>query len=254
MTALHKVLFVDLDDTLFCSDRKHPPTPECVPLAFLKDGQPISYASAAQQSVLQLLQQTMEVVPVTARNLNAFGRVRIDFSSAAILNYGGTVLEADGQLDAEWLERSQRASADTQDALAALEHSLLAHCESAGLALSVRTISDHGVAFYIVIKSPTGRLQDIDAIAAHCADVCEHDPALAGFRLHRNGNNVALLPPWLDKSHAVAYVKHKLEQRHPGVVTFGMGDSLVDLAFMNECQYLIVPAASQIAQLRMGAL
>ena len=41
MTALHKVLFVDLDDTLFCSDRKHPPTPECVPLAFLKDGQPI---------------------------------------------------------------------------------------------------------------------------------------------------------------------------------------------------------------------
>ena len=64
----------------------------------------------------------------------------------------------------------------------------------------------------------------------------------------------ALLPPWLDKSHAVAYVKHKLEQRHPGVVTFGMGDSLVDLAFMNECQYLIVPAASQIAQLRMGAL
>ena len=96
--------------------------------------------------------------------------------------------------------------------------------------------------------------QDIAAIAAHCAGLCQHNPALAGFRLHRNGNNVALLPPWLDKSHAVAYVKHKLAQRHPGVVTFGMGDSLVDLAFMNECQYMIVPTASQIAQLRMGAL
>ncbi len=251
---MHKVLFVDLDDTLFCSDRKHPPTPECVPLAFLKDGQPISYASAAQQSVLQLLQQTMEVVPVTARNLNAFGRVRIDFCSAAILNYGGTVLDAGGQLDAEWLQRSQRASKDTLEALTALEQGLLAHCESTGLALSVRTISDHGVAFYIVIKSPAGRLQDIAAMAAHCADVCQHDPALAGFRLHRNGNNIALLPPWLDKSHAVAYVKHQLAQRHPGVVTFGMGDSLVDLAFMNECQYMIVPAASQIAQARMGAL
>lgn len=253
------MLFVDLDDTLFCSDRKHPPTPQCVPLAFLKDGQPISYASAAQQSMLQLLQQTMEVVPVTARNLNAFSRVRIDFSSAAILNYGGTVLDADGQIDAAWLERSQRASASTLDALAALERDLLAHCASAGLALSVRTISDHGVAFYIVIKSPSGQLQDIDAIATHCARLCqqsEQSPSLAGFRLHRNGNNVALLPPWLDKSHAVAYVKQKLAQRHPDMdmVTFGMGDSLVDLAFMNQCQYMIVPSASQIAQTRMGAL
>ena len=248
---MHKVLFVDLDDTLFCSDRKHPPTPQCVPLAFLKDGQPISYASAAQQSMLQLLQQSMEVVPVTARNLNAFSRVRIDFSSAAILNYGGTVLDADGQLDAAWLERSQRESAATLDALAALESELLAHCHSAGLPLSVRTISDHGVAFYIVIKSPTGQLQDIDAIAAHCAQLCQQ---FVGFRLHRNGNNVALLPPWLDKSHAVAHVKQTLAQRHPEMVTFGMGDSLVDLAFMNECQYMIVPSASQIAQTRMGAL
>lgn len=222
-----------------------------MPLAFLKDGQPISYASAAQQSVLRMLQQEMEVVPVTARNLNAFGRVRIDFSSAAILNYGGTVLDADGQLDAAWLERSQRESAGTLAALGALEHHLLAHCASVGLALSVRTISDHGVAFYIVIKSPTGQLQDIDAIAAHCVQLCQE---FAGFRLHRNGNNVALLPPWLDKRHAVAHVKQKLAQRHPDVVTFGMGDSLVDLAFMGECQYMIVPTASQIAQARMGAL
>ena len=113
---MHKVLFVDLDDTLFCSDRKHAPTPRCVPLAFLKDGQPISYASAAQQAVLQMLQQEMEVVPVTARNLDAFGRVRIDFTSAAILNYGGTVLDAQGQLDGAWLERSQRESARTVEA------------------------------------------------------------------------------------------------------------------------------------------
>lgn len=248
---MHKVLFVDLDDTLFCSDRKHPPTPHCVPLAFLKDGQPISYASAAQQSVLQMLQQEMEVVPVTARNLNAFGRVRIDFSSAAILNYGGTVLDAEGQLDAAWLERSQRESAGTLAALGALEQNLLEHCASTGLALSVRTISDHGVAFYIVIKSPAGQLQDIDAVAVYCAELCTQ---FVGFRLHRNGNNVALLPPWLDKRHAVAHVKQALAQRHPDLVTFGMGDSLVDLAFMNECQYMIVPTASQIAQARMGPL
>lgn len=249
--TLHKVLFVDLDDTLFCSDRKHPPTPRCVPLAFLKDGQPISYASAAQQSVLHMLQQEMEVVPVTARNLNAFSRVRIDFRSAAILNYGGTVLDAQGQIDAVWLERSQRESAGTLAALSALEQRLLEHCRSAALALSVRTISDHGVAFYIVIKSPTSQLQDIEAVAAYCATLCEE---FAGFRLHRNGNNVALLPPWLDKGHAVAWVKQSLAQRHPDLVTFGMGDSLVDLAFMNECQYMIVPTASQIAHARMAAL
>ena len=59
----------------------------------------------------------------------------------------------------------------------------------------MRTISDHGVPFYIVVKSPTGRLQDIDAVAAHCAELCAQ---FAGCRLHRNGNNVALLPPWLD--------------------------------------------------------
>lgn len=247
---MQKVLFVDLDDTLFHSDRKHAPTERCVPLAFLKDGQPISYANVAQQAMLRMVQQQMDVIPVTARNLDAFSRVKIDFTCGAVLNYGGTVLDASGQIDARWLDRSRAASAGTLPMMESLQRDVLRHCDTASLNLSVRMISDHGVPFYIVIKSPVNDLSATQAIAAHCESLCA---GLPGVRVHSNGNNVALLPPWLDKRHAVAWVKESLRQRHPEMVSFGMGDSLVDLGFMNECDYLIVPNRSQIADRRLSA-
>ena len=74
-----RILFTDLDDTLFQSFRKETPDERSIPLAYLADGSAISYANPQQQAALALFQREMTVIPVTARNHDAFKRVRIPF-------------------------------------------------------------------------------------------------------------------------------------------------------------------------------
>lgn len=96
------LLFTDLDDTLFTSARKAAPTPAHVPLAYLKDGTPISYASPCQQALLAHWQAQAVMIPVTARNLDAYRRVRIPFTAHAVINHGGIILLPDGSADPGW--------------------------------------------------------------------------------------------------------------------------------------------------------
>ena len=67
-------------------------------------------------------------------------------------------------------------------------------------------------------------------------------------RLLQNGNNLAVLPAWLDKAHAVAHLQQHYRARYGAILSIGMGDSTGDLPFMRHCDYLLTPAGSQIAQ------
>ena len=73
---MQKLLFVDLDDTLFHSHNKRSPDTDSKPMAFLQDGSAISFANAKQQNMLKFWQQNYVMIPVTARNLNAFKRFK----------------------------------------------------------------------------------------------------------------------------------------------------------------------------------
>jgi hypothetical protein len=73
--------------------------------------------------------------------------------------------------------------------------------------------------------------------------------------VHRNGNNLAILPnarstrrmPWNTSPHACA-------REHGEIVTFGMGDSRSDARFMAACDYAIIPRGTQLAALTVEAL
>ena len=69
-----------------------------------------------------------------------------------------------------------------------------------------------------------------------------------GEKLHWNGNNLALLPPWLDKAHAVRRLQEQYRRRYGTILSIGMGDSASDLPFMQRCDYLLTPVGSQIAR------
>ena len=247
---MKKVLFVDLDDTLFQSHGKCPVATELVPLAYLSDGNPISYASPAQMTTLQMLQTEMLVVPVTARNLDAFSRVRISFTNGAVLNYGGVILKPDMSVDEVWMERSRSHSSREMEGLQFYLEYLKFESDRCKCDLKVRIIEDLGLSFYVVAKSSSG---DAEAIAK-IAKLCERQRQASNFseyRIHVNGNNLAVLPNWLDKRNAVQYLQETLCEAQGPLVTFGMGDSLIDIGFMSECQYMIVPTASQIAAKRL---
>ncbi|MCL2160423.1 MAG: hypothetical protein FWH56_00835 [Betaproteobacteria bacterium] len=221
-------------------------------MAYLSDGNPISYASPAQQSVLELFQREMTVIPVTARNIDAFRRVDIRFAAGAVLNYGGLILDADGSPDAEWLARSRDAAIQTESMLNELLVVIENECVESGLDLRTRIIRDADIPFYIVAKSRSGNTAHVAAATAFIRSLLAEHFSNYDIFIHENHNNLALVPKWLDKRYAVEYLCGKLAAEHGDIVTFGMGDSLIDLNFMSICHYMIVPNGSQIFSDRMG--
>lgn len=253
---MKKFLFADLDDTLFqsrekCDERGE--SGELHPAAFLKDGSPISYTTAAQRAFFSFVHEGMTVIPTTARNLDAFQRVDLPFASYAVLDYGGIVLAPDRSIDSAWLEQMRDAMHAALPGLQELAALIDAYALHTGFAGRARVIEDFATPFYLVLKDPgkvAARLEPFER------DVVKPWLAAAGgeFYLHRNGNNLAVMPNALNKAHAVRYVTALLRREHAAMITFGIGDSRVDAAFMAACDYAIVPRSTQLSGLTVAAL
>ena len=104
MTINRPLVFVDLDDTLFQTARKMGDEPRFTATLDV-DGQPNGFMSATQKSFVEWLLATADVVPVTARSVEAYQRVQLPFVHGAICAHGGVILNAQGQLDAPWHAR-----------------------------------------------------------------------------------------------------------------------------------------------------
>ncbi|MBY0573527.1 MAG: HAD hydrolase family protein, partial [Undibacterium sp.] len=116
-----------------------------------------------------------------------------------------------------------------------------------------RMIEDFDIPFYVVLKDPQKNAQRLERV--------EHElinPWLASvgtdFYLHRNGNNIAVLPKSLNKAHAVRYLQKKLQEEYGEIMSLGMGDSKSDAQFMACCDYAIIPKQTQLAALTVEAL
>ncbi len=250
---MKKFLFVDLDDTLFQTPKKCASEVALEPAAYLKNGDACSFTTPRQRAFMEFAQREMTLIPATARNADAFGRVDLPFSSYAVLDYGGVVLQPGGALDAGWLELMR---GDMHVALPGLREAMRVIDDfqlALGRPARARLIEDYATPFYIVIK-------DHEANAERLAEIEQQvlAPWVAGpgadYFIHRNGNNLALLPHTLNKARAVAYLRAELEAEHGPILSFGMGDSRSDARFMAACDYAIVPNGTQLAGLTVAAL
>ena len=254
MKKLPTFLFADLDDTLFQTREKcKGPHEELQAAACLPDGRPNSYTTAAQRHFLATVAGGMTVIPATARNHDQFGRVDLPFASYAIIDYGGVVLRPDRSVDEDWLARMRPAMQAALPGLQELAALIDAHGIQTGIGHRTRLVEDFGTPFYICVKDPDRQHARLEAIEREVVlpwlEECQ-----GGFFIHRNGNNIAVLPNALGKANAVRYVIEQLRAEHGQVLTFGMGDSRSDAPFMAACDYAIVPAGSQLARVTLEAL
>jgi hypothetical protein len=253
LKKFQKFLFADLDDTLFQSLEKCGGRDGLLPAAFLRDGSPISYTTEGQRAFIAFAQDGMTMIPTTARNLDAFRRVDLPFSSWAVLDYGGIVLQPDGSVDQGWHAHMQGAMRAALPGLQELATLIDEWAVRTGFDGRARLIEDFGTPFYLVVKDP-------GKVAARLAPIETEVVApwiAAGGRdyfIHRNGNNLAILPNALNKAHAVAHVTARLRAEHGEILTFGMGDSRSDARFMAACDYAIVPRRTQLAGLALEGL
>jgi hydroxymethylpyrimidine pyrophosphatase-like HAD family hydrolase len=236
------LVLVDLDDTLFQTRRKCPPdVPDAAltALGFGKDGDPLGFATPRQTAFLNWLSEAAMVVPVTGRSLGALRRVRLDHR-VAICAHGGVMLGDDGEPDPDW-ERHIAAEA-------APHAKTLAMLAAAGGPLA-RILAEGETALYVLLKHPDA---DEDALDEAVARVLPLVPA--GWTIHRNGNNAALMPPFLGKAQAVRALLPGLRARHPDAPVIGIGDSLSDAPFMGLCDYAMMPTGSQLGAAALAGL
>jgi len=237
-------IFLDLDDTVFHSLRKAPTGKVLKAAAHTRDGRVVSFFSEQQLAFLELMQGHMKVIVTTARNSDALSRVRFCFDGVAIVSYGGLILDESGNQDACWSNRIATQLEAQGDDLP----DLFDHLESCARALDpglrVQIVVDHELALYVVVKH-----RDADNLSL---SRFSHDVVMGSelvrrkYRVHLNDNNLAILPRWLDKAHAVRYLQGIYRQQHADAVFFGMGDSLSDRDYLQLCDYALVPSGSQL--------
>jgi len=245
---MQRYIFVDLDDTLFQTRRKCPDDAMVLePRAYLEDGAPISYATPQQTWLWQWLNQDFRIIPVTARNYDAFRRVELPFSQEAILNHGAVVLDANHQLDRDWHADLQRQLPPQRDALHSLWRDIEHYCRDAPL-LKPRLISDFNEVWYGVIKHTQGEESVLHDLLQRV--VAPHAAITQGLLYwHCNGNNLAVIPQAINKRQAVAYLLERYRRHAQPLLTLAMGDSHTDAAFMALCDYALIPRHTQLHQL-----
>ena len=235
-------VFSDLDDSLFQTRRKCPLQADLFEAALDRQGEPLPDFTGQQKALMTLLQQGT-LIPVTGRNTAALERVKLDFRSYRITSHGALILDEDGQPDQQWLnligEQHRQWQHHMQAALAWIERS------SAGLAVRHRIIEDQGLPVYVSIKGDETALADLEQRV--------HETwGKNGSQVHRNGQNMALLPPFARKERAVEFVMRRLQLNGVDPLFIGLGDSLTDAPFMQLCHYALIPRQSQIRDLSWG--
>jgi hypothetical protein len=248
--VIRAIALVDLDDTLFQTLRKCPddvPVERLTPLGFAKDGSALSYATPRQMRMLEWLSETAHVVPVTARSLDALRRARIPFR-AAVCAHGGVILDEAGCIDPEWQAVMTAQAEHHSGMLAEMRDAVHAEATAQGVPVNVRVLGEGDLPLYTIAKHA-----DADADALFRVVDAALPDLPTGWTDHRNGNNVALMPPHLGKQYAVAHILPALRARFPDAPVIGIGDSRTDAPFMGLCDFAMMPTGSQLAGTTFGA-
>lgn len=237
-------VFTDLDDTLFATREKASLRAEGGALraaAVDRGGAPLSFHSPDQLALLDLFAGAT-LVPVTGRNRVALDRVASPrFADYRIVSHGALIYAPGGKPLPSWHGRVEEQAACAGDAMRMLADLIQRRLCSDVAGLRTRVIEDGGLPVYVSVKAPAdflpGHAEEISASAVSCG---------GDWRVHCNGRNVAVLPPYADKAAAVAHVMEIKRRSTADAVFVGLGDSLSDLPYLKLCHFAVIPRDSQI--------
>lgn len=238
-------LFLDLDGTIFQSQKKCGGSQDLAAAAFLNDGSAHSFTTPKQRRLLEIVRRDLTIIPTTARNYESFRRVSIEFSGFSILNHGGVIFSPQG-INNSWHTKMVTELESAIQLLHGLRKSIEDYASRYATGIYARIISDFGQEFYLLIKDKeqsSSSLLDIE-INVISAWLAAHE---SNFYVHVNDNNLAILPRKLNKRVAVEYLIADLIDQHGEILSFGMGDSYTDAGFLSICDFALVPSGSQLA-------
>ena len=249
MSECKPLVFVDLDDTLFQTKRKIETDQPLVVASFDTKGEPSGYMTKHQTHFIHWLLETTDVIPVTARSVEAFQRVDIPFKQGAICAHGGVILDAAGQVDPLWHSQMHAFLSSKKERLSSLLERAMQKGRELGFSLRGWVVEELDLSCYVVIKrneGPDELLVDLMQALSLAGD-------LEDMYVHINGNNLAFLPLGLEKKRAVQEWLSRIPNRSERPV-LGFGDSISDFGFMQECHWFGGPSKSQLSHFISSAM
>jgi len=248
---------MDLDDTLFQTQRKIdawdlPTTePESLVCATVnKQNEPLSFMSQRQVTFFNWLLASTELIVVTARDRSEIKRVKLPFDSWQVLTHGAIILTPDGDLLSSWQQYMYNKLAPLQDKLNQLSQLFANHSKNdqSHLVFTPHIDSfDNGtvneeLTIYLAIKHAQKDHQALIVLAEKLPTLIRDFDQ--DFYVHVNANNLAILPHAVHKRHAVEFLlEHHLDHQRP---SFGFGDSLADLPFLQLLDWYGMPNHGQL--------
>lgn len=236
--------FVDLDDTLFSSLKRHARTEELEPAATLSNGEVISFSSPKQRFLRNWLENAGRLIPVTARNEDAYRRVLQPVYGPAILSHGATIVCENGTVDAEWRSLVHRKLAESsRELLDLLQFIQETDAFTRG---DVRSwlVYDESLPVYAVLKDNTRNEHRLQSYVRE--SLTEWIDTHSEFGFHCNGNNVAIIAPGVRKEKAVEFVIERTRRVSANPIFIGVGDSLTDEPFMSLCDFTVFLRGTQL--------
>ena len=243
MFDVKPLALVDLDDNLFQTARKMSETPTHI-ASRTESGAPSGYMTVMQKQFITWLMNNAYVIPVTARSIEAFSRVEIPFSGAAVCSHGGVILSADRQPDAQWQAQMKEVLAPYQDRFQILSEQAIEIGREMGHSLRSWVVEELSTSFYVVTKHNNATDQ---ALVDLLWEIKKRG-LISDLDVHINGNNLAFLPKELNKRFAVQEIIKRDKEMNGARPILGFGDSLSDLGFMSECLFWGTPSNSQITR------
>lgn len=255
-TIVKPYALMDLDDTLFQTQRKinawNVPTAEpenLVCASVNKQGEPLSFMSTRQATFFNWLLASTELIVVTARDVSEIQRVKLPFNSWQVLTHGAVMLMPNGDTVSEWQQHIYDSLLPLQSRLNQLTSDICQSYHNGNKREHTLKFTAHKDSFngqeltiYLAIKHAQ---KDHDTLAKLATQL----PSLIAdfdthFYVHVNANNLAILPHAIHKKHAVQFLlDHYLDHDR---ATFGFGDSLADLPFLQLLDWYGMPSRGQL--------
>ena len=116
-----------------------------------------------------------------------------------------------------------------------------------GLEVKIRFLEDHGIPVYLSFKGKRDSLSSIahiDILESRLIELCVG--AEKGWRIHKNGRNMAFLPPYTCKKRACTWLMDHIAVDAQSDLILTAGDSTSDLPFMGIGDVMMIPSQSQI--------
>jgi hydroxymethylpyrimidine pyrophosphatase-like HAD family hydrolase len=237
----------DIDDTLMQTALKMEKEEGRYSGAVDAEGKDLSFKSESQKQLIELYQSNAEVIPVTGRSSWAMDRVSLKFSSLKVVSHGAIILDHENKPLHAWMDSIEREVEQSGK--------FLTHCFSVCddlikkevLEVNLRCLEDHGVPVYLSFKGSRGSrasIEHLNHIETGLKGLCQSQEGR--WRIHRNGRNMALLPPYTCKKRACDWLIDHVAAESGKDLFITAGDSVSDIPFMKSGHIMMIPSKSQI--------